>query len=167
MAKQKRDNSYYLERLEAEHPAIFSDWKAGKYRSIRKALEAAGLKKPPTQLNVLKNAWRKASAKEKRDFLAFVGVSTPSPVAASKPSVVTSPSALLDAQDHLLPAVATRIKAIMTGRRIKMGTVMSEMGFGSLDPSLGNAMSRARPTRVLPDKASALAKWLEANKGIP
>lgn len=55
-AAQKRDGTYYLRRLEKEHPAIFAELKAGRYPSNRKALEAAGLGKPSRALGVLKSA---------------------------------------------------------------------------------------------------------------
>ena len=167
MAKQKRDNSYYLDRLRNEHPAIWSDFKAGKYPSVRQALIAAGFKNPPKHLNALKNAWARASAQERRDFLALIGASTTSPASPRRPATTARRSVLLDAREHLLPAIVARLEAIMAARRIKMGTVMSEMGFKRLDPALGNAMSGRRPTKVRPDLAKALEKWLDANKGIP
>jgi len=32
--KQKRDNAYYLERLRLEHPQVYGDYRAGKFKNI-------------------------------------------------------------------------------------------------------------------------------------
>jgi antitoxin component HigA of HigAB toxin-antitoxin module len=143
-----------MRRLEAEHPAIFADWKAGKYSSARKALEAAGLRRPNMRLNALKNAWAKATAKERADFLLW----TASPVTSS------SLGNVVDKDRRIIPAAAAQIRTIMDRRGLKMGDVMSEMGFKRLDPSLGNALSGA--TRLRPDVVNQLEKWLDDNRTV-
>ncbi|WP_442579097.1 hypothetical protein ACSBOB_26815 [Mesorhizobium sp. ASY16-5R] len=154
MAKQIRGNDYYIRRLEDEHPAIFADWKAGKYSSARKALEAAGLRKPGTRLNTLKNAWGKATAKERADFLIWTNSSAPS----------SFPVTVVDADRRLVPGVAARIQTIMSRRGLTMGSVMHEMGFKPLDQSLAYALSNE--TRIRPDVIKKLHKWLDDNNAI-
>lgn len=70
--KQKRDNAYYEERLKNEFPTIYADLKAGRHRNVAEAAIAAGLKKPRTRLNKLKNAFDKASKAEQADFLSWL-----------------------------------------------------------------------------------------------
>lgn len=60
-------------RLAQEHPEIWSDFLAGRYRSVRAAAEAAGLVKNANDpLSRLKSNWKKASAAERRAFMAFI-----------------------------------------------------------------------------------------------
>lgn len=44
---QKRNNTYYLDRLKRDHPKIHADYLAGKFPSALQAFEAAGLKRAP------------------------------------------------------------------------------------------------------------------------
>lgn len=108
MAKrQVRDNAYYEERLKRDHPA--ADLRAGKHRTVTDAAIAAGLKRPRTRSQELKNAWSKASAREQNDFLcwlASLGVSlspstTPSPRFAFKVAIdrKLTPDAILRIED--------------------------------------------------------------------
>lgn len=70
--KQVRDGAYYEERLKREFPAIYSDLKAGKYRTVTEAAVAAGIKQTRTRLHELKNAWTKADGVERRAFLDWL-----------------------------------------------------------------------------------------------
>lgn len=155
MAKQQRGYQYLLPRLEKEHPSIYADWKAGKYASPRKALEAAGLKTSEQPLDALKRAWAKASAKDRADFLAWTGSASASGV----------PLRAVDGDRRLTPAAAARIKIIMDRRRMTMGDVMDEMQFSRLNASLGRALS-ARPSRLEPEMVKALEKWLKDNNRV-
>ena len=145
---------YYLPRLEREHPTIFADWKAGKYASASEALRASGLRPEPSRLNALKAAWKKASRREQTEFLTWVGAST-----------VSSTAPVVDGNRRLLPATAARIETIMARRGMKMGDVMTEMGFKRLNASLGNALAN-RATRLHPDLVQALEKWLNDNQSV-
>jgi len=51
----KRDNAYYLERLRRDHPGVYRDYQAGKYRNLSAALVAAGLRKDRNGLEGLKS----------------------------------------------------------------------------------------------------------------
>lgn len=147
-----RSNSYYLPRLEREHPAIHADWKAGKYRSAREALIAAGLKRDENRLNALKAAWKKASRAERRDFAKWVA-------AAARPAR----EPIVGADSKLLPKAAERIRAIMSRRNLKLGKVMDEMGFNRHDGSLGYALGKKRARLLQPDMIKGLEKWLDDN----
>lgn len=172
MAKKIRDNAYYLERLEGEYPTVYADWKAGKYRSMRQAFIAAGLKKDTSQLNTLKNAWRKSSPSQQADFLRWIQAASSAGTAPTKNSKATLTTtskpiqtiAIADAQRQLLPATIARIQTIKVRRGLKMGDVMREMSYKPLNASLGRALHR--PTRLKPDLISALEKWLLNNQSI-
>lgn len=59
--KTVRDNVYDEDRLKRDHPTIYADLKAGKYRTVTDAALVAGLKTKRTRLDEMKNAWGKAS----------------------------------------------------------------------------------------------------------
>ncbi len=89
MAKKPvRNAAYYENRLKRDHPAIYADLKAGKYKTVTDAAIAAGLRNPRTRLHELKNAWSKASHAEQHEFLKWLrasGVSVHSLAAVSPP----------------------------------------------------------------------------------
>ncbi len=172
--KQKRDNGYYEERLKRDHPHIFADLKAGKYRSTSDALFAAGLKNPRTRLQEMKNAWTKASNRERSDFLKWLKASTPptasvppapAPAVPSTHRTTAAPRpAAFDPDRRLLPASAARIKEIMRRRGLTSGEVTSELGFRNLNAALGRALHRN--TQLQPDIMKAIERWLRDNEGI-
>jgi hypothetical protein len=161
---QKRDNAYYKERLEREHPAIYRDLLAGKYKSDREAFIAAGIRQPRSRLHELKNAWEKATTTEQSDFVGWLsarhGVTTTpasTPVAASARGPVA-------VNRRLEGWAKSRIQKIMDRRRMKNRDVMDELGFKRLNASLGRAI--ARGDKLQPDLIEALEKWLAANIAI-
>ena len=146
-----RSNDYYLERLRLDRPDILRDLLAGKYSSAAAAFRDAGLKKPRTRLQELKNAWSKASRAECDEFKAFIGCATP--------PVATPPSTAPFSSDcRLSVTVVRQIKAIMLRRGMTMGAVMDELGFKRLNPSLGLALRQN--SRLQPDMITALEKWI-------
>lgn len=150
LKKQKRDNDYYLGRLEKEHPSIHADLLAGKYGSARAALEAAGLRKPTSVLSSLKTAWSKASAAERAAFLRDIG---------AVPSATSGSSAApIAVGRRLTPAAKLKITTIMDSRNMTMGDVMDELGMKRLNPSLGMALSR--DTEISAAMIKALEAWL-------
>ena len=164
MPKTKRDNTYYLERLEIEAPAIHRDLLAGKFSSPAEAFRAAGLKKPRTRLNELKNAWRKASTSEQQQFFRWLGISgSHAPVATGAAPAIPAPSprTLGGKSGHLSEETKRKVVAILTRRSIKVGQTMREIGFDPLNASLGTAL--ARGTRVQPELARALDIWIDDN----
>lgn len=155
---QKRDNDYYLERLEREHPTIHADYLAGRFPSALKAFEAAGLKGRRTRLQELKNAWQKSTPGEQRDFLAWLGVRAPAPSTR-----VSGPPMAINGR--LEAWAVARIDHIIAARRLKMGTVMNELGFKAGNPALGLALNQGfliRDGMML----DALEKWLTANASV-
>ncbi|MFA7415821.1 MAG: hypothetical protein WC048_15180 [Rhizobium sp.] len=159
--KQKRDNAYYEERLKNEFAAIYAELLAGRHRTITEAAIAAGLKKPRTRLHELKNAFGKARMSEQSAFLGWLAARgysiTPTSVAGTAASAITI-------DRRLLPAAKKRIEEIITKRDLKIGDVLTEMGFPKLNPSLGLALHRGN--RLQPDVIAALEKWLIANNGV-
>lgn len=161
--EQKRDNAYYEQQLKRRFPALHSDYRAGKYSSLREALIAAGIKQPRSRLHELKNAWLKATSAEQREFLRWLRIH--GGIAAIPPGTARGPGSHPIAVDRRLEAWATsRIKVIMAKRNLTMGAVMHEMGFKRLNPSLGLAL--ARGDRLRPDVIAALENWLMVNKGV-
>lgn len=161
---QKRDNAYYKERLEREHPAIYRDLLAGKYKSDREAFIAAGIRQPRSRLHELKNAWEKATTTEQSDFVAWLSARhgvTITPASRAAPGTTSGSVAV---NRRLEDWAKLRIKQIMDRRRMKQGDVMDELGFKRLNASLGRAL--ARGDKLQPEMIDAIEKWLEANKAV-
>lgn len=159
--KQKRDSAYYEERLNRDFPEIYEDLKAGKYRTLTDAAIAAGLKKPRTRIQELKNAFSKASATEQSAFLGWLASEGYS---ISAIPVTAAASAPITIDRRLVPEAKMRIQEIMMKRRLKLGDVMDEMGFRKLNASLGYGMSQG--SRLNPDLIAALEKWLDSNAAV-
>lgn len=153
----KRDNAYYEEQLKSRHPAIHADYLARKYPKLANALIAAGLKKTRTRLHELRNAWTKATAAEKRDFVRWIkGAATSAP-----PAPLSRPVAV----DRLLqPWAKNRIQEILSKRRLRMGDIMAELGLKKGNGSLGRALNRV--SKLQPAVIVLLEKWIETNKHV-
>lgn len=159
----KRDNAYYEDLLRRNHPTVYADLRAGKFNNLSEARRAAGTLKKRTPLQELYNAWRKITVAEQHQFLAKIGVSIPSPALSTPPTPPALPRAI--ANDRQLEAWAVkRINDILKSRDIKPGEMMREMGFNSLNASVGRALSR--PTKLQPAVLTALENWLAANAHI-
>lgn len=160
--KQVRDSTYYEERIKRDHPSVYADLKVGKYRTIMEAAIAAGLKKPRTRLQELKNAWLKASAPEQGDFLLWLTGTGVSLSSAPSPSSSLPFSVAIDRR--LTPAAILRINEIIAKRHLQPGDAMAEMSYPKLNASLGRALHRG--DRLQPDVILALEKWLIANERV-
>lgn len=179
MAKkqQKRDNDYYLGRLEAERPDLHREIVSGAM-TVTKARQLAGMGGTRTPLNLLKSAWNKASAQERSDFAAWSGLvakGTPlppktagaSPAAAATPRVSTattstSPkSGAFDVDGVMLPWARRRIREILDRRGMTAGQMCDELGINRRDASVMMAVSRG--TRLKPDTAKRVESWLKRN----
>ncbi|RUS60684.1 hypothetical protein EGN72_07180 [Pseudorhodobacter sp. E13] len=166
--KQRRDNRYYLDRLRDEHPAIFADYQAGKFKNASEAFAKAGLRNQRSSLQVLKSEWNKASVAERDAFKALIGcVANPNPApsaAMTTTPVVSSlpPATAIHLDGRLTSSAAAQIQAIMIRRGITSGTIMRELGFNPLDASLGLALQRGSciKNQVVLD---ALSEWLKKN----
>lgn len=159
--KQKRDNAYYEERLKNEFPTVYADLHSGKHKTITEAAIAAGLKKPRTRLQELKNAFNKANKSEQTAFLCWLAAKGHL-IATSSTTGTASPTIAVNRK--LSPATRNRIEEIITKRHLKVGDVMAEMGLPKLNASLGRALHRG--DRLQPDVIMALEKWLAANASI-
>lgn len=153
---QKRGNSYYLDRLEKEHPAIHAEFKAGKFPSALKAFEAAGLKVRRSRLLELKNAWDKASAEERREFASWLR--------ARRTRRSPAKARVVAVDGYLEEWAKTRITEIVNARKILSGDMMEEMGFSRLDTSVFRALARSH--QIKPEVVSALAIWIDANAHV-
>jgi len=150
----KRDSGYFIRRLKKEHPTIHADLLAGRHTSVRAASIAAGIIKPRSALSELKNAWRKATPAQKRQFLSWAR--SGSPLGASAPGLLKTAFA---ADNTLLPGARERILEIMDRRKIGKTAVMRELGFSPLNVSLWSAFSNRTKVRE-PNLRRAVDKWL-------
>jgi hypothetical protein len=130
---KKRDRAYFLRRLRHDYPAIYAKVISGEISSVRAACIKAELIRPPTPLDALKREWKKASPKERGDFLDLVTGKTPSGAATDD---------LTDKDGFLTVNVIKQIEETMnTGRKWK-GDMSEKLGYKRLDPRLGFAMAR-------------------------
>ena len=187
MSKPKvRNNTYWLKRLELEHPAIHAKLMAKEILSVRSARAEAGLIRLPTRLDAMKREWNGATTAERAAFLRFLegesGISiiptkpipaksekgAPEvPVVASRPTV---PISIADGDRCLTPSGKTRLLAVMLRlglyrKRmskgtfdIKSGAMMREFGFDASDPSLSRAIRWG--SQLAPGLISKLDEWL-------
>jgi hypothetical protein len=158
----KRDRAYFERRLQKEYPAIYADFLAGRFWTINAAAKAAGLIKTLGGLEALRRAWDRASLTERKQFIAGLraGAGKPTPVAAGPKTVITSDRYVLD-------WAKKRIPEIMAKRGLKDADVMRELGSKPLDASLWRAIRRrGQPTRIRPDLAKALERWLHDNRSV-
>jgi hypothetical protein len=173
----KRDNAYFEKLLKNTNPVVHGDWLDGKYPNLGAALRAAGIKKPRTRLQELKNAWDKATDDERKEFLKFlkaqgVDCSTPSTTGPGKATSISSTSVgglgfqvavdryLSKEAKHRIIYVAAQRKLIGPGGSLHSGVIMKELvpAFGSYDPSLGLAVHKG--TRIAAEMIEPLEKWL-------
>lgn len=148
----KRDAAYFHERLQRDFPDVFKDLNTGVYPSVRAAALAAGLIKERTRLTELKNAWSKATAAERSDFIKWAK-------AGIAPPKSKAPRRSVDGDHHLLPWAKKKLDDVQARRNLKPGDIMEELGYLRLNTSLH--MARARGTRISPDLALALDAWLD------
>lgn len=160
--KSVRDAAYYEDLLKRRHPVIYSELKAGKYRTVTDAVIAAGIKRTRTRLQELKNAWSKADRAEQREFLMWLQSEIKSKLPTS---LVSMPSTPITIDRRLVPAATARIREIMFKRGLKMGDVMAEMGLLRLNASVGMALFQG--TRLQPELISKLEDWLSDNAIVP
>lgn len=159
MAKQKRDNDYYLGLVERHHPTIYARYLAGEFKSAAAAILAAGVRQPPKAIHALKRAWVKADASERREFLDWLRASH----GKRRPASVSSPTLSIATVDRRLTEDAKkRLKTLYRGEPFPNGLIMAAIGIGTNDTSLGTAI--ARNTRLSPAMITLLEAWLPAEE---
>ena len=79
-AEQKRDKAYYLKQLIKRHPAVAARVAQGELTETA-AFQLTGIKPKPKPLVSLRREWRKASAAERKQFIAEV---RPEPAASQR-----------------------------------------------------------------------------------
>ncbi|WP_207099691.1 hypothetical protein [Paracoccus shandongensis] len=163
---QRRSNDYFLDRLRAEHPAVYADLEAGKLKNPAEAFRVAGLRKQTAPLDLLRSAWSKASAAEREAFTTEIGcisavIRSAAPISTS---AVVSPAKTMSSstKQTVPPMLEAEVRRIMTFRNLTTGTVMREMGRGPHDASLGMALHRG--TQIKHDLIVALEEWVKENR---
>lgn len=134
---KKRDSAYWLKRLRRDRPDIADVYDRGVFESVRAACISAGLIAPRTRLMELKNAWEKASAGERKAFVAWAKKRLePGPV----------PTELIGPDGRLTKPAIIWIEKKMVEKGLKLGALMKRTGRKSLNASLGRALrNRTRP----------------------
>jgi len=105
---QKRGNQYYLNRPRDEHPVIFADYLAGKFKNASEAFVLAGLRTKRSAFDALKSAWTKTSSTEQDAFKVLIGCMTPltAPAPLSPKTATTAISTTTGAVSVFSPAPA-------------------------------------------------------------
>lgn len=154
-SKTVRNNDYYLDRLEREHPAVFRDYQDGKHTTVEKALVVAGIKTKRTRLQEMLNAWARATPAEQDAFRRAIACSAPVATSTAPPTA-TAPFAV---DRKLEPGAIAAVQAIMVRRSLTMGSVMVELGRKRLNPSVGMAMNQG--TQLDRDVIDDLEAWVK------
>ena len=157
----KRDSAYYEGRLKRDFPRIFSDLRAGRFKSVRQAAAFAGLIHLPTRVDALKREWKRGSDSERRQFINWLKSTRyglpPKPTPMAVPAIANSTGVLL------VP-VAAFLNDWIDCYNTTAGRIMKVMGFPNYDTRLSQALTRrvGLPADIL----SALAVWLHS-QGYP
>lgn len=157
----KRDNAYYLGRLQREAPTIFADLKAGRISSVRQAAAIAGIKPLPKTLNNLKREWRKASAAERREFIDWIKGSMPPGTAVAKSATVSASRAVFETDGHLTADATAFLEAWQKREGKRPGRILQQLGYSRYDYRLAAAINR---TMILSDElAGPVEGWMRRN----
>ncbi len=131
MPKKKRDRAYWLKRLHKDRPDIAERYERGEFETVRAACIDAELIKPRTRLMELKNAWEKASASERKAFVAW---------AKERLKPAPAPTAFLGPDGRLTEPAIAWIDKKMVEKGLKLGELMRKTGRNPYNASLGNAL---------------------------
>jgi len=72
LKKGSNQATYLASRLKRDHPDIAERLAAGEFKSVRAAAIFADIVKVPTQLDLLRKAWRKATDADRKAFLTEI-----------------------------------------------------------------------------------------------
>ncbi|WP_209427684.1 hypothetical protein [Pararhodobacter sp. SW119] len=181
-----RDNAYFERRLQKEHPQVYADWKAGKFKTLTAARHSIGLGKRRTRFQELINAWEKASTQERDDFLDYLrkqGVQ-PASVAAAAAAPTVAPAGggatggsrlgyQVAVVGKLTPQAKDRILEIVQRRGLlgqygapRYGAIMQELIPPFKPQNMALAQAIRNGTRLKPDMVRALEQWLINQKHV-
>jgi hypothetical protein len=122
---------------------------ASTAREIASALNARGHRTARGQ------PWTKENVhRARRGLIEALGCSVTPVLALPSP-----PKKFADSDGHLTSEAKARIEAVMNAKKMKMGAVMKELGYNSLDASVGNALHDGRRVRDQ-GKLVALESWI-------
>lgn len=157
---KRRDSAYYEGRLKKDHPGIYANLRSGKFKSVREAAIAAGLRREPSPLQALKGAWKRASKSEHGEFIKWLRdrrylVKKGSKIAGGSPRLV-------DTGGYLTEQTITELKAIISRRRIPPAQICVELGRSRHDYRWRRAFERQDP--VPPVFLAKLPAWLAKNR---
>jgi hypothetical protein len=164
MAKQKRDNDYYKQRLKKERPDLYRDVQDGKLTVNKARRMHGGLGGVRTPLTKLKSAWDTATAAEKRDFLIWVRSKT-APVAAKSGSTSPSGAAVFGATQTLESWARRRVLEVIARRGLSAGDFAEELGLSRLDQAVITGAKNGTKIRSS-DARSSLERWLKKNVAV-
>lgn len=167
VTKKERGSAYYRARLESEHPAICAELDAGKYKSLREACVAAGLRKDDRPIGTALRAWNKASRPEREEILAKLiamaideGILTRrSTSSAAKGSSAPRPTYFVDRR--FTPEGKKAYASALAARGMRPVEVLRELGLNHLDPSIGLALKAG--TRLNERTLKLLDDWLRTH----
>ncbi len=148
---KKRNSAYYEARLRREFPAIYSDLRSGKIKSVRQAAAAAGLIRLPGRVAAMKREWKRASPLERKEFLEWVRATG----TGLKPS---TPRSIADSSGRLKPQVVSSLKDWTKRNRVTPGNIMKQIGFSNFDYRLAQALNGTG--RLPSDVLARLAQWM-------
>jgi hypothetical protein len=156
--KKERGAAYLLKRLEKLNPKIYADFLAGRYASVNKACEAAGLKPRTSGLDALKRVWKRSPADDQDAFLILV-----KPPAAKIAPMTVGP--IVDPSLCLSKEVRDFLACWIFYKSSKAGRIMQELGFPASDTSLSAAIKHDGPFRQ--EVIDMLEPWLTRNGFVP
>jgi hypothetical protein len=113
------------------------------------------------RLEKLQRDWRRANLAEKRMFRSWIAHEKPRSRNDRQDRKRSAP--IVDSEGRLLPNATMRIRRVMTARNMKLGSVMKELGFNTLNASLGLAMRWGFRLHD-PTLIKALELWLERHR---
>lgn len=164
MAKQKRDNDYYRQRLKKVRPDLYREVQNGRI-TVNKARQLAGLGATRTRLNELKHAWKQATARERAEFTHWAGLApSPATVPPAAPATPATPS-VFDSEGVMAPWARKRILDIMLRRALFPGDLARELGLNPLNASVMTAVRRGTRVRV-PAVIAVVEAWLAKHAAL-
>jgi hypothetical protein len=144
--------------LEKLDPKIYADFLAGRYPSVNKACEAAGLKLRTSGLDALKRVWKRSPADDQDAFLIWAEP----PAAKIGPTMLGS---IADSSRCLSKEVRDFLACWIFYNDSKAGRIMQELGFPSSDTSLSAAIKHGGPFRQ--EVIDNLGPWLTKTGFVP